>query len=59
MGSKPRNVRYFPKMKVRGRFNKRRESFLRAVGAFDRLNVSATKAAISFNNLAKLVLNNV
>jgi len=53
-GQKPRNPRYFPKMKVRGARRRRIAGFQRMMGAFDGLSLAAVDAVASLKELAAL-----
>ena len=53
-GQKPRNPRYFPKMKVRGARRRKIAGFQRMVGAFDRL-ADAEETSKSINALTQLL----
>lgn len=50
--SKPRNPRYFPRMKVRGARRRRLAPFQRLQGGFDHLSVVSESAARSMLRLA-------
>jgi hypothetical protein len=49
--SKPRNPRYFPRMKVRGAQRRRQAPLQRMAGAFDQLSAAALSASDAFTAL--------
>jgi len=52
MTTRPRNPRYFPRMKIRGAQRRRIAPVQRVAGAFDRMNVAMHIAAMSMVHLA-------
>jgi len=54
MGNKPRNPRYFPHMRVRGKQRRRVSAFQWVAGAFDRLTVETDKTAKALRGLVAI-----
>lgn len=50
--SRPRNPRYFPRMKVRGARRRKLAPYQRVYGAFDEMAASSAKVARLFDQLA-------
>lgn len=51
MGSNPRTVRYFPRMKVRGKRRRKSEKWDVTMRALDRMAVSARAVGVAFDQL--------
>lgn len=49
MSTKPRNPRYFPRMKVRGAARKHQAPFQKLAGSFDRLGIAGAGMTAHLN----------
>jgi len=58
MSTKPRNPRYFPRMKVRGKRRRHLAPFQRATGAIERVGIAAAFTLEQFKTLAETAARN-